>query len=68
MDMDKNFYVCAVSSVPCNGTSCKQYIITLQRNVDGERLACVGRGRVWGLAASTGLLTEIYMFILLERA
>jgi hypothetical protein len=30
--------------------------------------ACGGGGRGWGLAASFGLLREIYMFYVLERA
>jgi hypothetical protein len=68
MDIVKNYSVCAVSSVLCSRTSCEHFDITLQRNVGGERLARVGGGRGWGLAASIGLLREIYMFCVLERA
>jgi hypothetical protein len=59
--------MCAVSSVLCNVTSLNNLYHAAKKRGRGAAGAR-GGGRGWGLAASFGLLSEIYMFYVLERA
>ncbi len=61
-------YVCVVSSVLCNGTSLNNIYHAAKERGRGVDSAHGGGGRGWGLVASIGLLKEMYMFSVLERA
>jgi hypothetical protein len=67
MDMDKKFVMCARSAA----YSVMDLHLNTMYHAEKKRgrgvASARGEGRGWGLAASIGLLMEIYMFCVLER-